>query len=104
MTITVYLLLLLFTCLLLFLRPLRSENYVVYIVNNQIVTNLKLVSDLTSLVSFLKSSGSLLLINPTNSVAPPLRTQTVLIGPIRLRAQRRSKTNCDVNLGDSLIN
>ena len=104
MTITVYLLLLLFTCLLLFLRPLRSENYVVYIVNNQIVTNLKLVSDLTSLVSFLKSSGSLLLINPTSSVAPPLRTQTVLIGPIRLRAQRRSKTNCDVNLGDSLIN
>ena len=52
MTMTVYLLLLMFTCLLLFLRPLRNENYIVFLLNDQIETNLQILNTLIIKLEF----------------------------------------------------
>ena len=65
--------------------------------------NFQYISNLSELKTYLKATGRSLFTYASDGHIPSLRTQTVLVGPVRIRSQRRAETGWNVDLGNSTI-
>lgn len=93
---------LIFTSLLLFLRTNTGENfYSVAIVNDMFTTDFVSRTDVTGVESFLDDVGFELLASADGKI-PQIRGLSVIVNPIRLRAQRTKKIDCPRNVKTSV--
>mmetsp|Transcript_14725 Transcript_14725/g.17048 ORF Transcript_14725/g.17048 Transcript_14725/m.17048 type:complete len:85 (+) Transcript_14725:531-785(+) len=81
----------LFTLLLLFLRVDSNENYLMYMFNKKLASEFKNVEDIGELKTFILQVGKGIFVNTTSGYTPQLRRQAILVGPVRLRTQRRQE-------------
>lgn len=106
-TFTVYCLMLMFTCILLFMRSNTVENYYsVSLIDNLYQDEFADKTNLEGVIEFLNTIGDELLANVTTNsdgsesvVVPQIRGLSILVGPIRLRTQ---KTKTKTTYGDDV--
>jgi len=96
MTFSVYVFMLIFTCLVLFMRP--NQEYSVDIIDDIFTAKFEAKTDLEGVISFLREIGEQLLLQEVTTTVdgttttvndiPQIRELSVLVGKIRVRVQK----------------
>jgi hypothetical protein len=93
MTMCVYLFLLLFTCIILFLRVDSNKSfYLSRMVYETFDEGFKLATSIDSVYAYIRNSVGIELLEGADGSLPQLRDLSYMVGPIRIRQLRSKKT------------